>query len=207
MATRKIFNVKSVKERKYHTLDIGKYKEVFGMPEGKFVAIFYGPAGSGKSSFALQFADFYAKNFGKVLYNSHEEGVRQTLRDRIVEFNVDSAKLYFGNAISFDEMMYKIQRNYYRLVIIDSVQYMGFTYAQLKELRETFQKRHLSIIMVSFGTKNQPLNAKDHFHASDIKAYFEGGKVHVVSRYLGRVVNKVLFRESEVNQQMQMNFN
>jgi len=207
MAARNIFSVKSVKEKKYRTLDIGEYAKLFGFPEGKFVAIFYGSAGSGKSVFALKFADFYAKNIGKVLYNSHEEGVRQTLKDRIVEHNIDAQRLYFGNALSFDEMMHKIKRNYYRLVIIDSIQYMGFSYAQLKQIRETFPKRHLSLILVSFGSKNQPQNAKDHFHASDIKAFFENGRLHVISRYTSRPVSKQLFSEQVIKNQLSLSFN
>lgn len=144
MATRKIFNVKAIQAKKYHTIELGRFNDLFGRPEGKFNAMFYGESGSGKSVLTLQFADYYSQNIGKALYNSHEEGVRQTLRDRINEFNISSDRLYFGNALNYEEMCHKVERNYYRLLIIDSVQYMGFTYDQLKEFRERFAKRHLS---------------------------------------------------------------
>ena len=205
MATRKIFNVKTIKDKNYKTLNIGSYNELFGRPESKFIAMNYGESGGGKSVFTLQFAEFFANNFGKVLYNSHEEGVNQTLRDRIVEFNIDAPKLYFGNKLSFDEMVDKIQRNYYRLVIIDSVQYMNFTYAQLKELTAKFSRRQLSIILVSFGTaKGSPTKATDLLHACDIKAYFKNGRVNITSRYLSKPVNKVLFNEQNSGQQLSL---
>ena len=191
----KIFNVKSVRERNYDTLDLGeRFNELLGRPEAKFTAMLYGGSGCGKSVFALQLADYFAKHYGKVLYNSHEE-INQTLSNRIQSFNIDAPKLYFGNKLDLDEMMHKIKRNYYRMVIIDSVQYMEFTEEQYKYLRETFAKRKLAIVMVSFGTKGNPTKAKDLLHASDIKAFFKDGKIDVMSSYLSKPKVKRLFSE------------
>ncbi len=202
MAQRKIFNIKSVKGKSYKTLDIGDYNQLFGRPESKFTAMNYGASGGGKSVFTLQFGAYYANNIGKVLYNSHEEGVNQSLRDRIVEFEIDAPRLYFGNKLSYEEMCYKIERNYYRLVIIDSVQYMNFTYEQLKELRERFNRRLLSVMMVSFGnTKGSPDKAKELLHASDIKAFFKNGRVNITSRYLSKPVDKVLYQPQQATTQ------
>lgn len=199
MATREIFNVRSIRERKYHTLNLGEfYTPLLGEPEAKFTAMCYGPAGSGKSVFALQLADYLAKNVGKVLYNSHEERVNQTIQDRIVEYNIDAQRLFFGNALKFDSMVDKIRKNYYRVVVIDSVQYMDFTYDQLKELRTAFAKRHLSVIMVSFGTAlGNPDRSRDLLHASDIKLFFKAGTVNIVSRYTSKPVDKLLFRQGK----------
>lgn len=173
MAARNIFNVRSIQERKFDTINLGEnYTALFGKPESKFTAMFYGASGSGKSVAALQLADYYATHIGKALYNSHEERVNQTIQERIAKFNITSGKLYFGNALSFDEMVDKIQKNYYRAVFIDSVQYMDFTYEQFKQLRQHFAKRKLAIVMVSFGnTLGSPDRAKDLLHASDIKGF------------------------------------
>lgn len=204
MATRKIYNVKSVKEKRYHSLDLGPFSQLVGKPEGKFVGMGYGEPGGGKSVWMLRFADFYASNVGKVLYNSHEEGVRQTLRDRINDFGIQSPRLYFGNGLTYDEMVHKIERNYYRMAIVDSVQYMGFTYDQLRELRERFAKRHFSLMMVSFGSsKGSPSCDKNLLHACDIKLFFKDGKVYSHGRGLAKPVTQVLFNANE-NQQLSL---
>jgi len=202
MATRKIYNIKSIQARNYNILDLGLYASYMGKPESKFVAMNYGGSGSGKSVHALKFSDFYARHYGKVLYNSHEEAIHKTIQDRINDFEISAPKLYVGDRLSYEEMCYKIERNYYRLAVIDSVQYMNFTMPQLHEMRERFKKRNLSILMVSFGdSKGNPTNAKPLLHASDIKLFFKDGKVHSHGRYLSKPVDKVLFVPNQTVQQ------
>jgi predicted ATP-dependent serine protease len=192
---REIFNIKTIREKKFHRLElISEYAELMGIPEKKFISIFYGESGSGKSVYVLRFANYFAKNFGKVLYNSHEEKVNQTIQDRINNFNIDAQRLWVANGISFERMCEYIEKNYYRLIIIDSVKYMNFTIDQLKELRERFAKRQLSVIMVDFGdSKGKPASGKDLIHASDVKMYFKNGRVHSTSRYLDQPTEKHLF--------------
>lgn len=202
---RDIYNVKTIREKKYDTLDLGGYNKLFGQCESRFVATLYGHSGSGKSVFALRLADYMAKNIGKTLYNSHEEKINQTIRDRINEWDINASRLFFGNALKFDRMVDVIRKNYYRTVIIDSVKYMDFTDDQLKELREVFAKRKLSIIMVNFGDKlGIPSGTwgKDLLHASDVKCFFKGGRLNVTSRYLQSPVDQVLFGKKSANTQL-----
>lgn len=205
MATKQIYSIKALKEKNFKTLEFhDEYKLLFGNPERKFVAEAYGESGSGKSVFLLKFANYFAKNFGKTLYNSHEEGANQTIQNRINNFDIDANKLFVANALPFETMCTKIERNYYRLLIIDSVKYMGFTFSQLKELRERFAKRQLSIIMVDFGKiQGKPLSGVDLLHASDVKLFFRNGRVYSTSRYLATPVEKQLFfpQKSGIRQQ------
>ncbi len=195
MAKREIFSVKALKEKKYHTMQLApEYAKLMGEPERKFTAIHYGESGSGKSVHTLKFADYFAKNFGKVLYNSHEESVNKTIQDRINNFNIDAERLFVANAISFNRMCDYILKNYYKLIIIDSVKYMNFTIDQLKELRTSFAKRQISVVMIDFGSsKGSPASGKDLIHASDVKMYFKDGKVNSISRYLDQPVEVQLF--------------
>ncbi len=196
MAARNIYNIKSIQERNYKILDLGKYSPLMGRPENRFTAMMYGESGSGKSVFTLQFADYYSHYYGKVLYNSHEEGVNQTIKDRITDFDIKSPKLWVGNKLDYEQMCHKIERNYYRLVVVDSVQYMNFSFEQLKEMRERFKKRHLSIVLVSFGqSQGKPAGAGaiDLLHASDIKLFFKNGTCHSHGRYLSKPVSQRLF--------------
>lgn len=200
---KEIFSIKSIKEKKFHRLElIPEYASLMGNPEKKFTGILYGESGSGKSVYTLQFADYYARNFGKVLYNSHEERISQTIQDRINNFNIDANRLSVANGLAFDRMCHYIEKNYYRLVILDSVKYMLFTMDQLKELRERFAKRQLSLLMVDFGKqKGKPASGVDLLHASDLKMYFKDGRVHCISRYLDKPTEKQLFVPTKANKQ------
>lgn len=195
MAKKQIYSIKALREKNFKTLELnGVYGPLFGNPERKFTAECYGESGSGKSVFLLQFANYFAKNFGKVLYNSHEEGASQTIQERINNFDIDATKLFVADALPFEIMCEKIERNYYRLLIIDSVKYMGFTFAQLKELRARFAKRWLSVIMVDFGkSQGNPQSGVDLLHAADVKMFFRDGRIYSVSRYLPAPKEKQLF--------------
>lgn len=205
---RDIFSVKAIKDKKYDTLDLGIYNRLLGGVESRFVMTLYGHSGSGKSVFALRFADYCAKHVGKVLYNSHEEEVKQTIRDRINEWDIDAERLYFGKAMDFERMVEVIQKNYYRVVVIDSVKYMRFTAKQLEELRVKFAKRKLSIVMVNFGnTLGNPAGTcgVDLLHASDIKCFFKSGSLNVTSRYLHDPVDEHLFgKKATIDTQLKL---
>lgn len=202
MATKpyRILSVKTLKAKTYETIDLKEFNELFGTLPTKFVMMLYGESGSGKSVKALQFCQVLA-NHGKILYNSHEEKDNLTLQDRVNEFNIDHPKLYFGTAIPFENMIEEIMRRHYHYLVIDSVQYMSFTYDQLKELLNvTKRKKKFGIIMVSFGqAKGKPTSAVNHLHASDVKCYFKNGNMNVISRYLKKPVNQKLFNISSSN--------
>lgn len=205
--TRDIYNIKTIREKKYDTLNLGEYNKLFGLCESRFVVTLYGHSGSGKSVFALRFADFMAKNIGKTLYNSHEEKINQTIRDRINEWNINAPRLFFGNALKFGRMVDVIRKNHYRTVVIDSVKYMDFTDDNLKELREIFARRKLAIVMVNFGDKlGIPAGTwgKDLLHASDVKCFFKGGRLNVTSRYLQTPVDQVLFGKKSCGSQLSL---
>lgn len=198
----RIISIKTLKEKKYETIDLGEYNKLFGLIQSKFTIMLYGPSGSGKSVFALQLCQELSKH-GKLLYNSHEERDNKTLQDRAIEFNINSTKIAIGVSIPFDVMLEKTKSNHYHYIVIDSVQYMNLTYDQLKQLQEfAKRKKKFGIIMISFGnTLGSPKNAIDHLHASDVKCFFKGGNVNVISRYTNQPVDQLLFRPKAKNSQ------
>ena len=198
----RIISIKTLKEKKYETIDMGEYNKLFGTIQSKFTIMLYGPSGSGKSVFALQLCEELSKH-GKLLYNSHEERDKKTIQDRVINFNINSTKIGLGVSIPFEVMIDKIKKNHYSYVVIDSIQYMQFTYEQLKELNDFAKiKRKFGIIMVSFGnTIESPTRAIDHLHASDVKCFFKGGNVTITSRYTNQPVIKHLFQPARQNQQ------
>ena len=203
MAKKRIFSIDALKKKKYQSLELDPYyAELMGIPERILTVIMYGESGSGKSVFALKFAEYFANAFGKGFYNSHEEGANKTIQDRVNNFDINAKRLWIADCYSFEEMCDHIQRTYCKLIVIDSVKYMNFTIAQLKELRERFAKRHLTIVMVDFGSsKGSPASGKDLIHASDVKMYFKDGRVHSISRYLGKPIEKQLFTPQSTKKQ------
>jgi archaellum biogenesis ATPase FlaH len=192
----RIINIKTLKEKKYDELDLGEYyNKLFGQVESKTLFFFYGTSGSGKSVFTMSFANFLCDHIKlKGLYCSHEEALKKSMRDRANNFKIESKRLYIGQNIDFNTLLDKIRRNYYRLAIIDSVQYMRFTYEQLKQLNAEFTKRKLIVILASFGTAyKNPSCSNEIMHACDVKVFFDAGVATIDSRYLDTVKKIRLF--------------
>lgn len=193
-------SVVQLKNKRYDTIDLGdRFRELFGTMQTKFVIMVYGPSGCGKSVLALELCQALEK-YGKTLYNSHEEQDNMTLQDRIKNFNIDSKKLTIAVSVPFDEMVRKIKKGHYCYCVIDSVQFMAFTYDQLKELKELAKrKKKFGIIMVSRGDKKyNPKNAIEHLHACDVKCFMKNGFADVESRYLKNDVRKQIFKISPI---------
>ena len=195
----RIMNIKTVKDRHYDTLDMGEYyNNLIGKIESNCSIFLYGTSGSGKSVFALLLADYFAQKHGKVLYNSHEEAIKQSIRDRAINFNISANKLYIGDCIDFEDTIAKIRSNYYRMVILDSVTYMQFTYEQLRTINEAFKKRKLIKVYVSFGTGyKKPTCSNDIMHACDVKIFFNQGIAMIDSRYLHETKKIQLFKPKQ----------
>lgn len=204
----RIINLKTLKGKKYDELDLGDYyNELLGKIESKTSIFAYGTSGSGKSVFLLKLSNHFADNVGKTLYCSHEEALKKSFRDRSVNFAIDSPRLFIGEFIDFDTLLAKIKSNYYRMFVIDSVQYMSFTYKQLQELNETFRKRKIIPVLVSFGkTYKNPACELAIMHACDIKMYFDKGTVTIDSRYLDSTKKHRLFTPGQTSGQTSLPF-
>jgi energy-coupling factor transporter ATP-binding protein EcfA2 len=186
-------NIATLQKRKFHSLAFtGDWAELFGEPERNFRAMLYGDSGCGKSTFALQFADYLALKFGKVFYNSFEEGLNKTIQDRANFVKPRSQRLFVGDRIPFENMVDRIKRCHYRVVFIDSTQFMAFTYDQYKELTALFPKK--SFVFVSQGkSKGKTDGADKILFAVDCKLFFKDGIVESESRFLPKPASKQLF--------------
>lgn len=191
-------------KKTFVTLDFeGEWLERYGNPEQNFKAIFYGPSGSGKSVEALKLSQYIAENLGRVLYNSHEEGLGKSLQDRVITHEITSKKITFADRMPFKEMCEKALKGRYKTVVIDSVQDMRFTYSNFKRFRDRFPRK--SIILINQANARGSLKGStDILHACDIKARFDGGKITVRSRFLTGYYEGVLFqpKSSKKNHQL-----
>ena len=72
---KRAYSVQNVLDAKFNELPFeGIWLDAVGRPELTGTQIIYGPPKNGKTSFAMQYAK-YLTNFGRVAYNSVEEGL------------------------------------------------------------------------------------------------------------------------------------
>lgn len=167
-----------------------RWYQSFNCPEKNFKAIVYGASGNGKTEFCIQLAKYLTK-FGKVYYNSFEQGISKSLQDALKRTDMKevSGKIIFGDKETFEEMMERLgKRNSPRFIIIDSRDFINLTITQYKEMVNKYGKRK-AIIVVCWESAGKPKgeHAKQIEYITDIKINVRNFKAYPRCRYGGNV--------------------
>jgi outer membrane lipoprotein SlyB len=173
----KVMSLDAFKQVKIDTLDVesksSEFHKVLGNPTGNFRMMIYGENYNGKSTYAVKLADFLSKNFGRVLFNSSEEGLSTSLQNKAKELT--SNMLDFSFYKTYNELIKYLKKSDTlkpRFVVIDSVNDMGMSIDDLKELIALDTQR--AIIYVMQATKGGTFKGQNDFaHEADIKIKIE----------------------------------
>lgn len=170
----KLVSSRDLRKRKYNCFPFtGKWKDFFGLPSYAFHLAVHGKPGEGKSTFCVQFADYLAKNFGKVVYISGEEGLSKTVQDKIINNGIDNPYLFFADIKSYHEIKVEVP-NEYHFIFIDSLDTLRIDAIRLKELKEHYPQS--AFITISQSTKDGKMRGSlEIVHDTDIAAKVENG--------------------------------
>jgi hypothetical protein len=166
----------------------GQWFNSIGCPEVTGTWLIWGGSGNGKTRFALQLAK-YLTTFGKkVAYDSLEEGVSLSLRNAIESCNMQEVARRFVllDKEPVSELIVRLEKGKSPdVVIIDSIQYTGLTYADYKSLKDRF--RHKLFILVSHAEGSHPSGrvARSIRFDANVKVWIAGYQAYPMSRYGG----------------------
>lgn len=159
----------------------------FGMPYLTGSWIIWGGPGNGKTRFAVQMGKYMSK-FGKVAYNSLEEGRSLSLQSAFKAENMQecSGRMVILDKVRMTELIAMLdKRRSPDIVIIDSLQYMGLNYQQYTRMIEQYRNKLFILISHADGKRPEGRIAKQiHFDAF-IKIWVEGFKAFPMGRYGG----------------------
>jgi KaiC/GvpD/RAD55 family RecA-like ATPase len=180
--------VHELMNKKYKTLDFdGKWAESFGLPEDNFRCIIYGNSGHGKTEFTIQLCK-YLTRFGKVAYNSLEQGDSKSLQDAFIRQNMQDVK---GKIVLIDreripDLVKRLKRRKSpKIVVIDSIQYAAMKYEDHQLLKETFKRKIFIYISHAEGKEPHGGAAKQIKYDVDVKIFVSDFKAYVRSRFGG----------------------
>ena len=164
-------NAKGVREMlsmKFDTLDFeGVWHDAFGTPERRGVWFVWGNSGNGKTSFVMQLCKYLCR-FGRVAYNSMEEGACLTMQDTLRRFG-----------------MMEVNR---RFLLIDneSIEQLSL---RLKRQYIEFKERHRNklMIFISHASGRLPTgrSGKSVMFDASLKIYVEGYRAFSKGRFIG----------------------
>jgi hypothetical protein len=188
MTIKRAYSVDQILSKKFIDIKFeDEWLATFGEPEASGVWLIWGQSGSGKSRFCMQLAKELTK-YGKVAYNSLEEGARKTMQKNIRECRMHEVKKKFIvlNREPIEHLKIRLKKKQApRFVFIDSFQYTGLTRNQYIKLKEEFPDVLFIFISHAEGKEPQGNTAKFVRYDSDIKIRIEGYKAFPTSRYGG----------------------
>jgi DNA polymerase III delta prime subunit len=165
----------------------GVWRDSMGCPELTGSWLIWGPSGNGKTRFALQLAK-YLTQFGKVCFNSLEEGLSLSMKQAFNELGMQdvSRKLTLLDQEPIDELIIRLeQKRSPDIVFIDSIQYTGMNYNDYKKLRYRFKNKLFILISHADGKEPAGRVAKSIRYDAFIKISVYGYVATPVGRYGG----------------------
>lgn len=178
--------VKEFLNKKFTELQFTEqWLDTMGLPERNFKAIIYGKPKNGKTEFCVQFAK-YLTRFGRVLYNSFEQGHSRSLqtawqRNGMHEVN---GRIIVTHKEKFDDMVARLKRKKSpQIIFIDSLQYIKLTADQWRLLVDTFRKKIFIVISHASGDDPKGTAAEAVQYDVDISVLVKGFVAHVSSRF------------------------
>ncbi len=172
-----------------------KYGQFIGNPAVGFHAIVFGLPKGGKSIWSMQFADYLANHFGKVLYIASEEGFKGTIKDKITEWTNNRKDLKFANFTGYDQIKDNISG--YDFVFIDSLDFAKITVEEMEELKKLNPKT--SFVTVKQVTKDGKFRgSQEYAHNCDIIVSIENGIANQKGRYNPEAQMEVFTKDEEI---------
>lgn len=166
----------------------GEWEAAIGQPELTGTWLVSGNSANGKTRFVLQACRYIASFKRRIAYDSLEEGLSKTMQDaiRAVRMRDIAPKFILLDKEPIADLKERLNKQKSPdIVVIDSVQYSGLTYAGYKELRDNFRKKLFIITSHADGKEPAGRVAKAIKYDANIKTWVEGFKAFSVSRYGG----------------------
>ena len=167
----------------------GEWERFMGKPEDRGAWIVWGQSYNGKTRLVLKLAKYLAELGLKVAVLSLEEGDSVSMRRAFAESCMESVngRLSLWVDMDAEELRAELRKQRSpKVVVIDSIQYLGINYAGYKALRNEFPKK-LFIIVSHANEKNQPrgTTAESVKYDAMVKIQVSNFRAKANSRYGG----------------------
>jgi hypothetical protein len=183
----KTYGVTQFYSKNFKTLSFtGDWLAMAGEPELSGSWFVWGNSGNGKTAFAVQLAK-YLSSFGKVAYDSIEEGLSESLRRAFQIADIteqDNIVLLDKEPIEKLKIRLKKKKSP-NFIIVDSFQYTGLSALTYKQLVSEFRNKLFIFISHADGKRPAGRSANTVHYDSNVKIWIEGFKAFAKSRYGG----------------------
>lgn len=190
-------SAKQVLTIKFDTIRLGGgWGECVGEIETTGIWFIWGNSGNGKTSAVVSLCKELSA-FGKVLYNSREEGVSLTMQNTLRRYGMGELGSRFQLAnMSLQELDEKIsQQRSPKFVVLDSFQFMGLTYKDFRAFCEKHKNKMLIFVSRTRGRQPEGRAAISAMYDASCKIWVEGYKAFSKGRFVGTTGEMTIWDE------------
>lgn len=191
-------SVDNVLNAKFNTLKFdGIWYEAIGNPELSGSWFIKAPTKHGKTSLAMQLAKYLTK-FGRVGYNSVEEGVSLSIQEAYNRVNMKEVapKVLLLDKETVPELIVRLDKpKSPQIVFIDTVQFWDLKFSEYKELKSRYPHKLFIYISHQDGRNPDGHVAKRIWRDANVIFEVEGFKAFVTGRYGGNPDAEIIINE------------
>lgn len=200
---KRMANAREIMETKFRPMGFeGEMLELFGDPEMSGCWIIWGESGNGKTSCALKLVKYLTK-FGKVLYDTIEEGISLSFKNAIErEGMLECNNRFFilDKEPLTDLEARLVKRKSPDIIFVDSVQYSGLNKLTAKALTDKFPRKLFVFISHASGKLPDGRTANAIRYDANVKIMVRGYQAKIQSRYGGdKTKTMIIWREGADN--------
>ncbi len=185
---KRAYSAKNVADAKFRMLNLdGRWAAAIGTPELAGSWFIYGAPKNGKTTFALQLCR-YLTRFGRVAYDSVEEGLSLTMQMAMERVGMSEAGSGFVllEKENVEELAARLERRKSPdIVVIDSVQFLDLKFPEYRRLKESFPGKLFIYVSHIEGRRPEGNAARRIWRDANVYFYIEGFRAFPVSRYGG----------------------
>lgn len=182
------YSVKKVLETQFKTAEFdGEWLAAVGNPEMTGSWSIGGMPKNGKTSFALMLAKYLTK-FGKVAYDSVEEGLTLSFQNAMKRAGMDevSGKFILLDREPIEDLTERLKKHRSPdIVFIDSIQFAELNFQTYKKLKKTYPNKLFVYLTHIKGRRPHGDSAVKIWRDSNVVFSVEGFRAFPISRYGG----------------------
>lgn len=185
MGLRKAMSVDQLYRMEFSTMEFqGRFKASFGRPQLGGTWLIWGNSSNGKTSLCMQLAK-YLTEFGKVAYNSFEEGASLSFKNTLIRNNMKevAGKFFILRGETYEELKERLsKRRAPNILIIDSIQHSKISKDQYTSLKQSFPNKLFLYISHARGKLPKGEIADFIRYDADLKIRVEGFRAFIDGR-------------------------
>jgi hypothetical protein len=187
---KRALSVKNLLDKKHKVFEFeGVWLEAVGKPQTGGTWFVYGPSKMGKTSFTMMLAK-YLTRFGKVYYNSFEEGDGLTIQMAIRRAGISVKDRFIMPTGGTEDVLSMTERlkshKSPKVAVIDTIQFSELRFADYKRLKKAFPDKIFVYVSHVQGEIPQGEVARKIYKDASVVFRIEGFKAFPVSRFGGR---------------------